>query len=361
MISAPPTRGLFVMPHLCFGGAERLASRIVAELSERGCAITVIVVGRKPEEADATEAWFAPVADEIIRLDADPSAVLAGISSQIASCTPSFVALVGRSAGFYALPGLRHRFPSLRFISFQFNERELTLEHRLYGGFLDLIVVEGTVVAGHLIRQGVEEDRIAIIPSGIDLRAFAPRDELSNDPPLSPVVGFVGRMDPIKGPLDFVAICAHLASRPVRFAMAGDGPSGIEVRRAIWKRGLERRIDWQGRIAQAELPEFYARLAVLVVPSTLDGRPLVVQEAQACGVPVVASRVGSIPDLIEDGATGLLCPPSDHAAFAGAVGKLLDDQGLRRRIGAAGQDRVLREGGLAAALPAYAFALLGGT
>lgn len=350
------------MPHLCFGGAERLASRLVDDLRNRGCPVTVAVIGRKPEEADATASWFGPVAHEILRFDSQPPGPLEPLARTIESRRPCFIAFIGRSTALHELPALCRRFPTLRFVSFQFNEHELTLEHRLYAQFLDLILVEGTVVAETLIAHGVCENRIAVVPSGVDLTQFRPVPAAPpSNPAAAPEVGFVGRMDPIKGPLAFVEIGRLLAGRhEARFVMAGDGPVARDTRRAIRKGGLAHRFEWLGRVDQAALPRLYARLAVLVVPSALDGRPLVVQEAQACGVPVVASRVGSIPELIEDGVTGLLCPPGDHDAFAQAVARLLEDAALRRQIGAAGQGKVVRDGGLAASLDGYATALLGG-
>ncbi len=347
---------LLAMPHLAYGGAELVASRIAADLRARGHRVAVAVLSHKPEEQDAAADWFAPVATVLRAAPAAP--VAESLARFVAATGAGVVVALGRSDGYAALPALRGRFPDLRLVGFQFNEVELTREHRRYALFLDLIVVEGPIVARALLAQGVPEERVAIIPSGADLARFARRRR--RWPRLgAPRVGFVGRIDPVKGPLAFVAMCAALRRRRLRFVMAGDGPFAGEARAAIEAAGLGGRIDWRGRLPREALPALYRALDIVVAPSLSDGRPLVIQEAQAAGAVVIASRVGSIPTLIEHGVTGLLCPPGDVAALAAAVEWLLAEPGRRARIGEAGRRAVLAGGGLAASLAGYRRAILG--
>jgi glycosyltransferase involved in cell wall biosynthesis len=85
---------------------------------------------------------------------------------------------------------------------------------------------------------------------------------------------------------------------------------------------------------RSDLPDLYAALSVLVQPSLTEGLPLVILEAGALGVPMVASRVGAIPAVLEEGAGGVLVPPGDVAAVAAAVGGLLRDPARARSLGA---------------------------
>jgi starch synthase len=102
----------------------------------------------------------------------------------------------------------------------------------------------------------------------------------------------------------------------------------------------ERVVFW-GHVAHADLPAHYRRAAVCVVPSRWDNSPNTVYEAMGCGTPVVASRVGGIPELVVDGETGLLVPPDDPAALAEAVTTLLADPDRRARMGCTARQQAL--------------------
>jgi glycosyltransferase involved in cell wall biosynthesis len=112
--------------------------------------------------------------------------------------------------------------------------------------------------------------------------------------------------------------------------------------------GVAHRVVFRGKISPDELQASYARAAVCVLPSVLDARGdteglgVVLLEAMNHGTPVIASRVGGIPDIVEDGESGLLVPPGDADALAAAVRRVRDDPALARRLGEAGRRR-LRE------------------
>jgi glycosyltransferase involved in cell wall biosynthesis len=118
-----------------------------------------------------------------------------------------------------------------------------------------------------------------------------------------------------KSPLAFVELATELrGDGQFRFVMTGAGPQEREVRRQIARRGLEGTLDYLGVVP--DISAHLTTLDVLVVPSRLDGRPVVVLEAQARGIAVVASKVGSLPRMIEHGTTGFLCVPDDLDDFA---------------------------------------------
>jgi glycosyltransferase involved in cell wall biosynthesis len=134
---------------------------------------------------------------------------------------------------------------------------------------------------------------------------------------------FAGRLSPEKGIDELVA-----ATGGMNLVVAGDGPLRASVPSAL------------GFVPHTELEQLYARAAVVVLPSHREGLPLSVLEAMAHGRPVVASAVGGIPELVQDGVTGLLVPPGDVDALRSALERLLADPILRRRMGRAGRRRV---------------------
>ncbi len=110
----------------------------------------------------------------------------------------------------------------------------------------------------------------------------------------------------------------------------------------IERLGLEGAITFVSGVTTERIVELYAEAEVAAVPSLYEGFSLPAIEAMACGVPVVATTGGALPEVVgDDGDTGLLVPPADPSALAVALGRALDDPGLRARIGEAGRARVL--------------------
>jgi glycosyltransferase involved in cell wall biosynthesis len=110
----------------------------------------------------------------------------------------------------------------------------------------------------------------------------------------------------------------------------------------IDKLGLRPHIDFVSGVPDERIVELYAEAELAAVPSLSEGFSLPAVEAMACGVPIVATTGGALPEVVgRDGETGLLVPPGDVSALALALGRALDDPGLRARIGAAGRARVL--------------------
>ena len=154
---------------------------------------------------------------------------------------------------------------------------------------------------------------------------------------------FVGRLVERKGVAGLVDAVGRLAaSVRARLEIVGDGPERSRLEAQVREAALGDRVALRGRVSAAELRRAYAEADVLVLPSVLDSRNdteglgVVLLEAMSYGVPVVGSRVGGIPDIIVDGATGLLVPPGDPAALAAALRHLAADPDLRAQLGSAG-------------------------
>jgi glycosyltransferase involved in cell wall biosynthesis len=156
---------------------------------------------------------------------------------------------------------------------------------------------------------------------------------------------FVGRLIQRKGAEFAIRAVAELvrAGRSTRLTIVGDGPERAALAALAESLGVDARVGFTGALTPALVRSHYERARVLLMPAITDwkgeqeGFGMVIVEAMAYGVPVVASRSGGIPDIIRDGENGLLVPEADGAALAAAVGRLLDDPALAHRLGEAGR------------------------
>ncbi len=152
----------------------------------------------------------------------------------------------------------------------------------------------------------------------------------------------IGRLVPAKGQLLVVDVVAALRGRGIEVCaeIIGEGPARPDLERRIHELGLDGCVTLAGAISQDEVPGRLQAATVFVLPSFAEGVPVVAMEAMALGVPVVASRIAGIPELIEDGVSGLLTTPSRIDEVVDATERLIRDPELRARIVAAGREAV---------------------
>jgi D-inositol-3-phosphate glycosyltransferase len=181
-----------------------------------------------------------------------------------------------------------------------------------------LVICASRALADEARRLGASDVRV--IPSGVDV----PGEVAEEDDP--PHVLYAGRLSPEKGVLELVA-----AANGFPLVVVGDGPLRARVPGAL------------GFLTHEELGRRYERAAVVACPSLREGFGVVAAEAMAHGRPVVASAVGGLLDLVVHEETGLLVPPGDVNALRAALGRLLADRNLRRRLGDAGRARARAE------------------
>jgi glycosyltransferase involved in cell wall biosynthesis len=190
-------------------------------------------------------------------------------------------------------------------------------------------------------QMGVEAARMTVVPVGVDHTVFSPR------PDLEPVPGRImvtSSSDvPMKGLVPLLEAVAKLRTeREVELVVIGQPRPEGRVAKAIERLGLGPAVRCVTGISDEELADNYGQAQVSVVPSLYEGFSLPAIEAMACGVALVATTGGALPEVVgKDGETGILVPPDDPGALAIAIGRLLDDADLRRRLGAAGRERVL--------------------
>lgn len=170
--------------------------------------------------------------------------------------------------------------------------------------------------------------------------ALAARHGLPPDSPWLLAVGMMRAGDKARSYALLARALERLAGRGWVLLVAGDGPARAEVERGF--AGLGRRVRFLGAQPADALPALYAAADLLVWPAVNEAYGMALLEAQAAGLPVVAGRIGGVPDVVADGGTGLLVPPGEDfaAAFAAAVARLLDDAEARRALGAAARRRV---------------------
>ena len=196
----------------------------------------------------------------------------------------------------------------------------------------------GREISEHL---GVRPERVHVVPIGADVRLWSPDGSV----PVVPgrIVTTSSADVPLKGLIHLVEALAKVRTeREAHLVVVGrrreDGPVADAIRRL----GLEGAVEFRGGIDDQELVDLVRSAEVACVPSLYEGFSLPAAEAMATGTPLVATTGGAIPEVAgADGETCLAVPPGDAGALAAALGRLLDDAGLRARIGTAGRERVL--------------------
>ena len=219
---------------------------------------------------------------------------------------------------------------------------------RWLGRRTDRLLAVSATVRDELLRLGVGRPRtFSVVPLGLDLQGFLDCEPLRGQlraelgvPLATPLVGIVARLAPIKRHEWFLEAAARVAEKvPLcRFLVVGDGERRAELERVAAGLGLGGRVCFLGW--RPDLERIYADLDVAALTSANEGSPVSLIEAMAAGKAVVATRVGGVPDLVEDGVSGVLVPPADPRALACAMERLLGDPERRRAMGRAGRRRV---------------------
>jgi glycosyltransferase involved in cell wall biosynthesis len=190
------------------------------------------------------------------------------------------------------------------------------------------------VLASYLRRPR----QIEVIPFGVDVERFRPADASPADLRLG-TLRHLERIYGIDVLLDSIPIIKAIHPS-IRVAIGGSGSQQQALERQIARLGLSRQATLHGRVPHAQAPAFLQTLRVFVMPSRAESFGVAALEAQACGVPVVATRVGGLPEAVAEDVGGLLVPPDDPAALAAALLALLDDPQRRAALGRAGREWV---------------------
>lgn len=189
-------------------------------------------------------------------------------------------------------------------------------------------------------HYGLDPSKVRIVPNGVDLEKFKPQADLAaarlkfglGD---EPCVLFVGSLIPRKG-LPFLVKAAEKVikvHKETKFLIAGEGPLRGQLQNAVDSACLSNNFKFLGNLSDEMLAVAYNCADVFVLPSIQEGQGIVLLEAQASAVPVVAFNIGGVNEAVRDRETGLLAAPGNPDDLAGAVSRLLSDKGLRERMG----------------------------
>jgi glycosyltransferase involved in cell wall biosynthesis len=202
----------------------------------------------------------------------------------------------------------------------------------------DHVVAVSRDGAGEMIRHGLRPERLTIIPVGRDLEKFFTLDQqppaaIPGVPEGARVIGTIARLAPTKGlQYLFLAFAQLLHEWPdLHLVILGTGELEAELRARVAELDITRNVTFAG--FRSDVAAVLRRFDLYAMSSIWEGMPLAILEAMAGALPIVATAVGGVPELIRDGETGLLVPPRDPDALAGGLRRLLADPELARRLG----------------------------
>ncbi|HEX8253890.1 MAG TPA: glycosyltransferase family 4 protein [Thermoanaerobaculia bacterium] len=208
-----------------------------------------------------------------------------------------------------------------------------------------VITVSEALRQTYLAKRDLDPGKVTVVHNGIELERFrrdraATRARLEREfdiPPGKPILVTVSVLRPAKG-IEFLLDAAKRVNDAV-FLILGDGNKREEWQALAAQQGIGDRVRWAGY--RTDVDTILAGCDALVHPSLDDAFPTVLLEAMAAGLPVVATRVGGIPEIVNDGATGILVPPGDAEALASGIEELLADRERMRRMGALATDSAM--------------------
>lgn len=219
----------------------------------------------------------------------------------------------------------------------------LKMQRRVIRTLDHLVTVSASSRRDIAAQLGVDADRIGIVPVGVDVRRFRPLPHVRRVP--GRLMTTTSSDVPMKGLVYLLEALAKVRTeRDVELVVIGKPKEGGPVARTIERLGLHDAVQFHRGIDDERLVELYAEAELAIVPSLYEGFSLPAVEAMACGVPVLGTTGGAIPEVLgNDGETGLLVPPGDPEALAAGIIRALDAPRLRERVGAAGRRRALEK------------------
>lgn len=197
----------------------------------------------------------------------------------------------------------------------------------------------------HALNLGVPASKLRFIANGVDTEIFHPMAKtdylhsIINVSPATPLIGFIGRLSHEKGPEVFVQVASMVLKRfeKYHFVLVGDGPMRQKLKDDIDNMGLNDYVHMAG--LQSDMPQVYSSLDLVVSTSYSEAMPLAIIEAMASGLPVIATNVGGVIDIVEVGRTGLLNGVGDLNGMANNIVTMMSDESARIEMGKAARKR----------------------
>lgn len=327
---------LLAMPYFLVGGAERLLSGLCEYLARHGWRVIVIATLPQDKGHGASIDWFTASTSEVYSLPRflEPEEQTDFVAYLLASRRVDCLLNTGSRLVYELLPSLLKGNSNLSVVDFLFNTVGHVESHLEFKEFVSFAIAENQEVFDwymNVARWPVE--RLAIVSSGVNLKRLSPGPrpepliEKYRIEAADLVIGFSGRFSEEKGPdvfLEVANLCRECKN--VVFVMTGAGPLTESISKKVQALPATVRFEFAGLVDDVD--QYLGLYDVLILPSRFDGRPLVVMEALACGVPVIASDVGGLPDLVSNGLNGYLVPPADAQAIADCIVRLAENRPL---------------------------------
>jgi len=204
---------------------------------------------------------------------------------------------------------------------------------------IERVFTSSRASAGEIVRDfGVRPEKLCMVANGVDTELYSPDASVARDPNEILCVGRAS--DPNKGLPGLIDALARLPEHVKLTLVDDDDPDNVARKRAQ-QLGCQHRLALVGRVPIEELVHLYRRAALVVVPSRYEGFGLPAAEAMACATPVVATRAGALPEVVERGGGGLVVERDDPAALAAGIAELLGDAERRAVLGARGRRGVV--------------------
>jgi glycosyltransferase involved in cell wall biosynthesis len=347
-----PMRVLQLLSSTGFHGAETMAVELVRQLKLQGVEVHLMAFdagdGSAQEITRAVSSFGVPT---MINPCAGPldAASWRRMNAYIRAHDIELLHSHKYKTTFYALAGrLMRRY---KLVTTYHNWLLDTASLRLYAqldktlAFInDKAVAVSTPIAQELQRY-MARRKVSQVDNGIDLNRFQPtrtatdiRNELQL-PVDATVLGFVGRLSPEKGLPFLLEAVSRLREQvaTLQVLIIGDGPQREALAQLIAKEGLQSCCHLLGN--RRDTPDLYTAMDLFVLPSTKEAYPMVLLEAMACGCAVVATEVGEVSRIVDEGITGVVVPPGDPAALHGAIYRMLADRSQLKQMAQAAQLR----------------------
>ncbi len=349
---AHPARVAFIAAPVIFGGAERVSLNLLAHADRTTFDFVPILLVR-PWEADTLFVsrlrqmgypfYTVPVARRpskdhlrLLRCFFSIFTIVKSIRAQLMHTQGYFADIIGAVVS--RLLQLPHVSTCHGFVA---TDRRLKLYNSLDYMALkscDRIIAVSEDIRHALTGNGIDAKRIAVIPNSVGNGAQRDRSEIRQALGLAKegaIIGYAGRLSPEKG-VNFLLQAAQIlknSRRAFSVVIAGEGSERDALQRMAEEKDLEETIIFTG--FQEDVEPWLKASDIFVLPSLTEGTPMALLEAMSLGLPVIASAVGGVPDIIENGVNGILVRPADCAGLAEALAELLDNPWRARKIGEA--------------------------
>jgi colanic acid/amylovoran biosynthesis glycosyltransferase len=192
-----------------------------------------------------------------------------------------------------------------------------------------------------LVREApdVDRDKVKVIHCGVDPEIFYPVCDISGSPPVFLAVGSLRKE---KGHVFLIEACRVLATNGTNFRciIVGEGPNRHELEKLIMRHELRAKVELAGAVSHERIQSYFDRADVVVHPSTSEGIPVALMEAMSKGLPVIASRITGIPELVTHEEDGILVSPTNVAELVAAMERLLNNKELRKHLGKNARQKV---------------------